>query len=594
MASFLSSHDKTMCTGCSACASVCVHKAIRMQEDEEGFLFPFIDQEKCIDCGLCEKTCPVINDHQSNESNVQRSFLAITDQQEFYLKSATIGACTMLAQSIINQGGSVFGVRLDETTWRTNHLCASDKDGIEAFRNSKYIQSDPKETFSETRDKLKTGEEVLYIGTPCQIAGLKAFLHRDYDNLLTIDLICHGIYSYKLIQKEVEYWENRLKGKISNFKFRSKKGSGGIINFDIKQKAGIKHYEFPGKYSPTYRCYAYSGDGQNYNLRTSCYTCPFRDQGRTADITIGDGWFIDAAKALGLPNLEWRNGVSLIIANTTKGLRQAQKILPLLHYTELPNEEAFVQPALLPTNRQVPSIRKELYQAISTSENYAQIVNRLLHADVEKIYNDDQRQLHKKMWKNRIKKYLLINKFNSITSRWQPGWEWWFTNSFLYNFPSKRFRNYMLKRMGMTIKGEARIYTGFHIRNPKGIILEDGVSIGPKVLLDGRKGLTIKQGAVIGYGAIIWTLNHDYNDIHFCGKGAPVTIGKHAWVCSNSIILPGITIGDGAVVASGAIVTHDVPPFAVVGGIPAKVIGHREQKEYDYGYKKANDKLHFC
>lgn len=594
MSSYFQSLDKTQCTGCTACVASCAHRAIQMQEDEEGYLYPLIDKDKCVGCGICEKVCPVSNNHQSNKEEDQHAFVAITDKQEIYQNTATIGICSLLSQAQINQGGKVFGVSLDETTWRTYHSCASNQEGIEAFKNSKYVQSDPKDTFRETKTLLNAGENVLFIGTPCQIAGLKAFLRRDYDKLLTVDLICHGAYSYKLIKKEVSYWEHRLHGKISNFRFRSKKASGGIINFDLKQLFGSKHYEFPGKYSPTYRCFAYSGDGRNYNLRTACYTCPFRDRGRTADITVGDAWFIEAAKFLGISNLEWKNGVSLTIANTVKGLERLQAILPQLHSVEIPCDEAFVQPALLPTNREIPSQRQKIYQAIDTKENYAQIVKRLLHADIEKIFKDDQRKKRNMTWKNRLKKYLLINKARNFKSRWQPGWEWWFTNSFLYNFPSKRFRNYMLKRMGLTFKGDARIYAGFHIRNPKGIVIEDGVSIGPKVLLDGRKGLTIQQGAVIGYGAIIWTLNHDYNDIHFCGKGAPVTIGKHAWVCSNSIVLPGITIGEGAVVASGAIVTHDVPPYAIVGGIPAKIIGQREEKEYDYSYKKAKDNLHFC
>lgn len=176
---------------------------------------------------------------------------------------------------------------------------------------------------------------------------------------------------------------------------------------------------------------------------------------------------------------------------------------------------------------------------------------------------------------------------------YKSGLEWWFTNSFLCNFPSKRFRFWCLKQMGMNLHKDVRFYTGFHIRNPKGITIESGVNIGPNVLLDGRKGLTIGRNAVIAYDAIIWTLNHDYNDIHFCGKGAPVEIGDYAWICSRSIILPGIKIGEGAVVASGAIVTKDVPPYSIAAGVPAKIVGQRERKKYDYGYRKENDDSHF-
>ena len=139
--------------------------------------------------------------------------------------------------------------------------------------------------------------------------------------------------------------------------------------------------------------------------------------------------------------------------------------------------------------------------------------------------------------------------------------------------------------MGLKFYGCVMFMEGFHIRNPKGITIEDGVSIGPHVLLDGRKNLHIGKSAVIAYEAIIWTLNHDYNDIYFCGKGAPVSIGEYAWICSRSIILPGVTIGKGAIVASGAIVTKDVPDYAIVAGIPAKIVGQRDIKDYQYGYK---------
>ncbi len=158
--------------------------------------------------------------------------------------------------------------------------------------------------------------------------------------------------------------------------------------------------------------------------------------------------------------------------------------------------------------------------------------------------------------------------------------------------PSRRLRNWGMRRMGVKMSPNVCFYPCFSVRNPALLTIEDGVSIGPHVLLDARKGLTIRKGAVIAYEAIIWTLNHDYNDTSFCGKGAPVEIGAFAWVCSRAIVLPGVTIGEGAVVGSGAVVTKDVEPYTIVGGVPARVIGHRERKKYDYGYAIKGDFNH--
>lgn len=186
-----------------------------------------------------------------------------------------------------------------------------------------------------------------------------------------------------------------------------------------------------------------------------------------------------------------------------------------------------------------------------------------------------------------------IKKIKQKYAEYKSGFRWWYINNCLCNVPSKRFRVRHLKRMGMKFGGDVQLYAGFHIRNPQNIALGEGCSIGPKVLLDGRMGLELGKSVVVGYEAIIWTLNHDYNDINFCGKGAPVVIDDYAWICSRSIILPGIHVGKGAVVASGAIVTKDVPPYAIVAGIPAVVVGQREIKDYNYGYNAKTSNEHF-
>lgn len=586
----------TSCTGCSACASVCKHDAIRMMEDKEGFLYPSIDETKCIGCGLCEKTCPAINGRRQNDGGDQHVFLITTHDERHYKNSATAGVCTIAAEHVLENNGKVFGVELSETDWKARHVCISDKEGIERIRNSKYVQSDTCDTFREVKKLLEDGIKVLYTGTPCQIAGLKAFLRKDYDSLITIEIICHGIYSYRLLQKEVGYWEQRLGAKVHNFKFRSKRKfpwiKGGIINFDATKNGKTTHHEYLGPYSPTYRCYAYADDGISYNLRKSCYACQFRDRERYADITVGDSWFLHHPNYKKFSKADFHNGISLVVCNTGRGKALLDSIGSHFTATEIPYDDAFIQPAMQECNREIPQQREAIYSNLDT-EDYGKLVERLLNVDLIKQEKIDKKKKLKKDIKEKLKKYLLIKKFRYLKNKYSYSWQYWFTNFFLSGFPSKRFRNFMLKRYGMKFLGDARLYAGFHIRNPKGITLGDGVSVGPRVLLDGRMGLTIEEGAVIGYGAIIWTLNHDYNDINFCGKGAPVVIGKRAWVCSNSITLPGVTIGEGAVVASGAVVTKDVEPYTVVGGVPAKVIGHREKKDYQYGYKKKDDTLYF-
>lgn len=162
----------------------------------------------------------------------------------------------------------------------------------------------------------------------------------------------------------------------------------------------------------------------------------------------------------------------------------------------------------------------------------------------------------------------------------------WIEEYCLPNVMFNKTRVRLLKYLGVDVLGPAYFRKNLRIRTGGKCIIHKGVSVGPGVLLDARKGLEIGENSVIAYESIIWTLNHDYNDIHFGSKGAKVVIGPYVWICSRSIILPGVIIGEGAVVASGAVVTKDVPPYSIVAGIPAKVIGYRERKKYDYGYKR--------
>jgi len=175
----------------------------------------------------------------------------------------------------------------------------------------------------------------------------------------------------------------------------------------------------------------------------------------------------------------------------------------------------------------------------------------------------------------------MINKIRKALGIWKSSLIWLTINTFISKFPSRRLRMFFLRSMGAKI-GEVSMFGNFEIRMPKSLIVKDGCSIGPRVRLDARKGLTIEENVTISCEAMIWTLHHDPHDINFKTVGKEVTIRKNAWICSRAIILPGITVGKFAVVGAGAVVTKDVPDYAIVGGNPAKIIGERTRKDYDY------------
>lgn len=406
MDSYFKTKKKSNCTGCGACAQVCNHKAIKMSPDQEGFLYPSIDKEKCEECGLCKKICPVSGSKTENQYDKQRCYVATTTHAEYYMESASIGICTMLSEYVLSIGGCVFGVYLDENDWSAYHIAIESIDVLSKIRNSKYMQSNTKLSFSEVKTLLENGRIVLYIGTPCQIAGLKSFLRIPYDNLFTIDLICHGVFSPLLMLYEVKYWEEIFNGRILNFRFRSKRvykdSNGGIVNFDLEKNGKTTHIERYAGGSPTYRCYAYSGDGFSYNQRPSCYTCHFRAEKRFADITVGDPWFIDN-KIINNTLLATNTIRSLYSVNTEQGEQLINHIKQYLIEEELNVSDAFCQPATKNVVRQMPKERQELFACLKTEE-YGLLVERLLKCDLKTAHRKFNRKYKLSCIKRMVKK----------------------------------------------------------------------------------------------------------------------------------------------------------------------------------------------
>lgn len=404
---------KELCSGCRGCAQICPQHAITINEDSEGFLFPKINQSLCIQCGLCDKRCPANSkDHRSNRESNQKYWLITNKNRSDSKECATIGLCTLISKKAFELGFVVFGVKLDEVRWVAYHKRAVNISDITEFSNSKYIQSDTCDTFTEVKKALLEDKRVLYIGTPCQIAGLKAFLGKDYANLYTVDLICHGCYSYKLLEKEVGYWKSRYKGEILDFRFRSKYRYpwtiGGIINFTLLKKGKKKHIEILGPGSPSYYSFAYSNDKKNYNLREICYSCPFRDKNRYGDLTVGDAWgmYSKYPRIFTVKN-QW-SGISLVFSNTNKGQSLLRLVDSAINLVELNGIDVFCQDALIPMKREIPKQRYDLYNSLD-KDRYNVLIEKLLNTNLNKNLKIARKKVRMQSFKLFVKAFILYD-----------------------------------------------------------------------------------------------------------------------------------------------------------------------------------------
>lgn len=310
--------DKFKCCGCNACVQRCPKQCISMQEDEEGFLYPIVDMSNCVDCGLCEKVCPVIN--QESERNPIEVFAAVNQDDSIRMQSSSGGIFTALAEQIIRENGVVFGARFDEK-WEVKHDYTETIEGLKVFRGSKYVQSRIGDTFKQAEFFLKAGRKVMFVGTPCQIAGLRLFLRKEYVNLLAVDIICHGVPSPMIWRK---YLEDKTKRQgiefIQSISFRDKGTGWKNYSFNIKYEKGNSESSFSEYASQNIFMKGFLAD---LYLRPSCYACPAKKLKSGSDITLGDFWGIQHIK----PELDDDKGVCAFIINTRKGIEWQNKLV---------------------------------------------------------------------------------------------------------------------------------------------------------------------------------------------------------------------------------------------------------------------------
>lgn len=333
--------DKSLCCGCAACVQRCPKQCITLHEDHEGFLYPKADADACIDCGLCEKVCPILN--EGNKRKPLKVYAAINKDEKIRLESSSGGIFTLLAEQTIEEGGIVFGARFDEN-WQVCLDYTETIEGIAAFRGSKYVQARTENTYQQTEKFLKEGRKVLFSGTPCQIAGLKKFLRKEYDNLLAVDFVCHGVPSPKVWRK---YLQELLASKgekntvsfspnpssvsegyapIAGISFRNKALGWGKYSFVLRRnltKATAEGEKNSVSFSDMHRENTFMRLFlSDVILRPSCYHCHCKEGKSEADITIADFWGIGSIS----PKMDDDKGTSLIILQTEKGEQTFSKL----------------------------------------------------------------------------------------------------------------------------------------------------------------------------------------------------------------------------------------------------------------------------
>lgn len=306
--------DKKSCTGCGACYNICAKQCIVMDSDEEGFLYPQIDTEKCIHCGLCDKVCPVINSKNEELGAGPASYIAWSNRAEYREASTSGGVFSAVAAMLLQKGGVVYGAAYDENNV-VKHIAISELKDLNRLNRSKYVQSDTQKTYQNAAQQLRSGKKVLYSGTACQVYGLLSYLklkNVNTDNLITMDVICHGTPSPKLLREYIKWQENDKESKLTSIAMREKRHPREYFSVPVT-KVNFEN----GRSSELATDVDYYGRlflGE-ISSRPSCYECGFKTIGRISDLTIGDCWFSRAIT--GRSDVPF--DVTLCLAHTEKG-----------------------------------------------------------------------------------------------------------------------------------------------------------------------------------------------------------------------------------------------------------------------------------
>lgn len=360
--------NKENCTACGACENICPNNCLNMTQDNEGFLYPKIDMNRCNKCGKCALTCPIINNKNSSNFIMPKVYAAWSLDDQIRMESSSGGIFTELAQNILAMDGYVIGARYN-TKHLVEHDIVKNEEGLALLRKSKYVQSKIGLIFREIKNLLDQDKQVMFVGTPCQTAGLRNFLNRKYEKLLICDLVCHGVNSPIVYLKYLEELESEYKSKVKSINFRDKinswKDFGTRIIFENKQEY----------YKDQYNELFFRGFIKNLYLRPSCYDCKFKTFPRDADISLADFWGIEKT----YKDLDTKKGVSLIMIHSERGQEYFNKLDGLIFKIESDIQKALPSnPCIIYASNVSSGKRQAFFSALNDGEKITDIISKLI------------------------------------------------------------------------------------------------------------------------------------------------------------------------------------------------------------------------
>jgi acetyltransferase-like isoleucine patch superfamily enzyme/coenzyme F420-reducing hydrogenase beta subunit len=590
---------KEDCCGCNACGDICGHNAITFVTDIEGFWYPEVNRDQCTECGLCEKVCPIINIKDLKKNDLEQSVCYAAEHKnlEVVFDSTSGGAFSALADIMYKEKGYVGGAIFNDD-FSIKHYISNDKKDLPKLRSSKYAESDLTGFYKEVKRLVKDGEKVLVCGCPCQMAALRAFLRKDYENLIIADFVCRGINSPKVWRKYLDSFEERYGSPVIYSKSKSKEYGWRNLTHKVILADGKAVYETKDVNNYT-KGYLHT----NAFCRPSCYDCQFKGFPRIADITLADYWGIENIDQ----SMEKDLGTSLVMLNSRKGLAFFEKVKSRMNYIQTPFESTLAgNPALV----------QPLHPPLVDRTRFFEDLDKMTFTEVASKYITQGRRSLKGRLKAMIKRLLGEIKFalfvvKTIGFHIKP-WYQLFRYNTVKNILARRFllpspyciidihKSANLKingifRLGLKKFKHSKLETRLlveagatlEVENALGIMYGSDIEVfkGATLKFGGKGGsnlnctiicaerIEIGKDVMMGRNVTI----RDNNGRHYINRqgyknSRPVIIGDKAWLCEGCTIMQGVHIGEGAIVAANAFVTSNVPAHAMVVGNPARVV----------------------